>query len=107
MSGRALLGLGAGFAVWASAFVALYAMLSVGCRFGWEGVELLPGLSAQRAQLILLLALHLGVGAVLAVRFRVPPHGPFLWRLSYLAAVAALAASLFTFAGVLVLSSCA
>lgn len=106
MSGRALLMLGAGFAIWASAFVMLYAMLSIGCRFGWDGIALLPGLSLQRAQLALILLLHLAAGAALALKLRAGPSGSFVLRAAYLAALAALASSLFTFAPVFALPAC-
>lgn len=106
MSGRALLMLGAGFAIWASAFVALYAMLSVGCRFGWDGIELFGDLTLQRAQLVAILLLHLGAGAALAAVLRAPSGAPFLDRAAYVAAHAALGAGLFSFAAVFVLSPC-
>ena len=106
MNGRRLLMLGAGFTVWASAFVALYAMLSVGCRFGWDGVELLAGLTLQRAQLGAILLVHLAVGAALALRLHAPAGAPFLDRAAYLAAIAALVSSIFSFAAVFALSPC-
>lgn len=106
MSGGGLLMLGAGFTVWASAFVALYAMLSVGCRFGWDEIHLFGGLTAQRAQLVIILFVHLAAGAALAVMLRTGAGGPFLARASYLAAVAALGSSIFSFAAVFGLSAC-
>lgn len=104
MNGRALLMLGAGFTVWASAFVVLYAMLSVGCRFGWDGIELFAGLSLQRAQLIAILAVHLAAGAALAVMLR--EGASFLARAAYLAALAAVASTVLSFAAVFALSPC-
>jgi len=105
MSGRWLLMLGAGFTVWASAFVALYAMLSVGCAFGWHQMELVAGVSVQRAQLIAILFVHLVAGAALVVMLR-NVEGPFLVRASYLAAIAAFGSSIFSFAAVFGLSAC-
>jgi len=108
MNGAGLLRLGAGFAVWASAFVALYGMLSVGCRFGWEAIELLPGLTLQRAQLVAILLVHLGAGVALAAAFRPGRAGTsFLARTAFLAALAASGATAFAFAGVFALSACA
>ncbi len=105
MSARWLLMLGAGFTIWASAFVALYAMLSVGCAFGWHHVEVLAGVTLQRAQLVVILLVHLAAGMALIVMLR-NVQGPFLVRASYLAAVAALGSSIFSFAAVFGLSAC-
>ncbi len=105
MSARWLLMLGAGFTIWASAFVALYAMLSVGCAFGWHHVEVLAGVTLQRAQLVVILLVHLAAGMALIVMLR-NVHGPFLVRASYLAAIAALGSSIFSFAAVFGLSAC-
>lgn len=106
-----LLLLAAGFAVWAIAFVALYAMLSVGCRFGWDRIDLVAGLSLQRAQLLVLFAIHLAVGTVLALALRppFPREGTarhFVRWVAYWAAVAALGSTVFSFAGVVVLTAC-
>lgn len=106
MSGRRLLMLGAGFTLWAAAFVALYAMLSVGCRFGWDEIELAGGLTLQRAQLVAIFLAFLGAGAALAAGLRAGAGAPFLARAAYLAAVAALGASAFSFAAVFALSAC-
>ena len=106
MNGRGLLMLGAGFTLWAVAFVVLYAMLSVGCRFGWEAVELAPGLSLQRAQLVALFLVHLGIGVALALALRRRSDRGFLWRAAWLAALAAAASTAFSYAGVFFLSAC-
>lgn len=58
-----LLVLVAGLVIWSSAFVSLYALLSVGCAFGWEARSIGP-VSVQRA---VLLAVWLGHLAVLAL----------------------------------------
>jgi hypothetical protein len=106
VSGRDLAMLGAGFAIWAAAFVALYAMLSVGCAFGWERFEIVSGLSLQRAQLLAILAVSLMAGAWLAARLRTRAGDPFLRRAAHLAAVAALGSSVFSFFPVYGLSTC-
>jgi len=101
-----------GFIVWSSAFIALYAMLSVGCRFGWDQVELPGGMSLQRAQLIVILLVHLAAGLLLVLWLRKTAvareagAGAFLARVAWLAAVAALASTAFSFFGVFGLSSC-
>ena len=107
MSGRALFMLAAGFVIWSSAFVALYAMLSVGCRFGWHDIELAAGISVQRAQLVAIFLLHLAAVTALVLALRGHgPAAPFLPRASFLAALAALGSTLFSFAPVFVLSTC-
>ena len=106
MSGRGLFLLAAGFTRWAAAFVALYAMLSVGCRFGWDGIELAAGVTVQRAQLVALFLAFLAAGAWLAVMLRAGPRAPFLARAAYLAALAGRGASAFSFAAVFALSEC-
>lgn len=106
MKGRGLLMLGAGFALWAAAFVALYGMLSVGCRFGWHEIGLAGGISVQRAQLVGIFLAALAAGAALAMRLRAPAGAPFLDRAAYLAALAALGSSVLSFAAVFALSAC-
>lgn len=105
MNGHRLMLLGAGFGIWASAFVLLYAMLSVGCRFGWHEMELAGGLTVQRAQLVAILLLHVAAAAALAIALR-RRAGTFLPGAGYLAALAALAATIFTFAPIFALSPC-
>ena len=106
MNGRALAVLAAGFTLWAVAFVALYAMLSVGCRFRWDEVVLFGGVTLQRAQLVALYLAAVAAGAALALAFRRPADISFLWRAAYGASLAALCASVFSFAAVLGLSPC-
>lgn len=106
MSGRSLVALAAGFTLWAAAFVVLYAMLSVGCRFGWDGIEVADGISLQRAQLVALFLAFLAAGGWLAARLHAPPGTPFLDRTAFVAALAALAATGFSFAGVMALTAC-
>ena len=60
-----LLGLCAGLVVWTSAFVTLYAALSVGCAFGWEDRAFGP-VSLQRGVLLAIWIAHLvAVAAIL------------------------------------------
>ena len=107
MNGRALLMLAAGFIIWSSAFVVLYAMLSVGCRFGWHEIDLGAGLSVQRAQLAAIFVLHLAAGTALVfvLRGRVA-DAPMLPRASYLSALSALGSTVFCFAPIFALSTC-
>lgn len=105
MNGRALLLLGAGFTIWAAAFVALYALLSTGCRFGWDTVEIAAGLTLQRALLVAVFLFHLAACTAFAVVMR-GKNGQFLHKAAYGAAVAAAVSTLFTFAPVAVLSPC-
>ena len=79
-------------------------MLSVGCHFGWDGIELFGGLTLQRAQLVAILLVHLAAGAALAVMLR--GGASFLARTAYFSALAAFASTLFSFAAVFVLSPC-
>ena len=102
----------AGFLVWAAAFVALYGALSVGCRLGLKNVDLYAGLSVQRLMLVLLTAVFLVVHAALVLRLRTRNRRDgsdpalFLRHTAFVGSVAALAASAFTFMGVLGLTSC-
>jgi hypothetical protein len=61
--------LGGGFILWSSAFVALYAIFSIGCHFGWEQVELGP-MSLLRWILVALWAAHLVAHAAALVWIR-------------------------------------
>lgn len=104
------LALSLGFLVWASAFIALYGMLSVGCEFGWHEIALL-GTSVQRLQLIAILIVHVLAGAAVVVMLRRPGEGDnevaaFMRRVSYAAALAALGSTLFSFFAVFFLTEC-
>lgn len=107
----ALIDLASGFALWALAFATLYAMLSLGCRFGWDRVEVAAGVSLQRIQLLLILVMFVVAQARLLLRIASSadetPTAGFLRAAGRCAAVAAIAASLFTFAAVFVLQPCA
>ncbi len=107
---RSPLMLAAGFVVWTAAFVALYAMLSVGCRFGWHEIPF-AGTSVQRAQLIALFLVHVaaGIAVVAMLRGRATDDGEtaaFIRVAGYGAALAALGSTLFSFFGVFFLTAC-
>jgi hypothetical protein len=107
---RSPLALAFGFLVWASAFVALYAMLSIGCRFGWHEIAL-AGTSVQRLQLIAILMVHAAAGGavVFMVRQRIDGESEaasFMRHASHAAAVAALVSTLFSFFAVFFLTEC-
>jgi len=106
MTGRALMLLGAGFTVWAVAFVLLYGMLSVGCAFGWHEILLAGVTSLQRLQLVVLFLVHLSAIALLTVMLRRTARRSFLHAIGYGAAGAALAATVFTYGAVFFLSPC-
>ncbi|TYR30681.1 hypothetical protein FY036_18405 [Mesorhizobium microcysteis] len=106
-----LLLMAAGFTIWAVAFIALYGMLSVGCRFGWDRIDAVAGISVQRLQLLVLFAVHVAAGVALAVGLRPPfpregAGGHFVRWVGYWAAVAALGSTVFSFAGVFALTAC-
>lgn len=107
MTGRALLWLGAGFTLWAMAFVSLYAMLSVGCRFGWHQVELGGGVTLQRAQLVAILLFYVIACIGLVRATNSPRNASTLQIAAHWAARAATAAVIFVFAPIFVLSTCA
>ncbi|UPG74598.1 hypothetical protein MVG78_21140 (plasmid) [Roseomonas gilardii subsp. gilardii] len=102
----------AGFAVWGSAFVALYGGVSLGCAWGWDARPLGP-VSLLRGLLLLILAAHLLV-LTLLLRWcwrplrSAPGHslGHFLGLASLAATAAALLATLWTGLPVLGLSAC-
>ena len=98
-----LLLLAAGFALWASAFVVLYGLNAVGCAFEWPQ-------RLQRGLLLTALALHLTALAWLAwhcwQRRRDCSASGFLEYVGLGATVAALAATLLTFAPSVVLTLC-
>ena len=101
----------AGFGLWSLAFATLYSMLSVGCALGWHRVEPFPGISAQRMQVVVLaIVFTLGQSMIAwqLVAARRSPGSPtrFVRRVAYIAALAALGASVFTFAAVFLLSPC-
>ena len=72
-----------GFALWASAFVAMYSLNAVGCAFGWRS-------SFQRAALVFVFAAHLLTLGWIAMR---------QWHGSRAAHDAATSASFIDFVG--------
>ncbi len=102
--------LAAGFVVWSAAFVILYSALSIGCRQGWDMAQVFGGLSLQRLQLVGLYLVHLAIGALLIVwLYRLPAVSQlarFLHRIAIYTAFAALASTMFTFAGAIFLAPC-
>ncbi|SFZ86287.1 hypothetical protein SAMN02983003_3467 [Devosia enhydra] len=101
----------AGFVLWSLGFVALYGLNAVGCAMGWHLLGSEP-LTLQRLMLVLVLAATLaGVGALtLAQRREVGRQTQgregLILRAGYWASLAALGATLFTFAPVFALSTC-
>lgn len=104
----------AGFIVWSAAFVAVYAMLSIGCAFGWDQSFLGP-VSVQRLVLAGLLVVSLGAGwwvVRIAADRRKAAGGsgitlrPFMETAAWMAAWAALASTLFSLGPVLFLTAC-
>ncbi len=84
----------AGFGVWASALIWLYAVNGVGCAQGWE---------AQRPALAAVLAAHLAALGWLAGRMR---GGDLLGSVGVWCLWAAFAATALIYAPALVLSVC-
>lgn len=105
---RTLLLLAVGFTLWASAFVALYGVHALGCAFGWP-------LVLHRAIMLGLLGLHLAALAWMSSwcwrRWRTrgnaePRPLPFLELIGFGATIAALLATVFTFAPSFLLKLC-
>lgn len=110
-SGSDLLFLCAGLTVWASAFVSLYALLSLGCAYGLDERMMGP-ISLQRAVLVTNWALHLALNAGLVVwsrrraRRREGDPRAFLAKTAVAANIVALLATFVNYAPVLPLSTC-
>ncbi|WP_279483461.1 hypothetical protein [Aureimonas sp. SK2] len=108
-----LLILVAGLVIWSSAFVALYALLSIGCAFGWEDRGFGP-VSLQRAVLVGAWLAHLVLlGLLVAWTSRRAKRAKgddeiarFFARTALAAAVVAVAVTLVNYAPILVLSMC-
>jgi hypothetical protein len=97
----------AGFGVWCSALVFLYALHAIGCAFGWPA-------GALRLVLSLVLLAHLGVIAWMwrdqAAANRDPGFGStgaFLRTVTIWTLIAALATIVLTLGPALALSACA
>lgn len=102
----------AGFLIWSSAFLSLYAVASVGCAFGWPQMDAGP-LSLQRAVLVGLWVAHLAAFLPLAClvrRRRLPDRGDggavFMDAPAWTTG-AAFAATVFTGLPAAVLTACA
>jgi hypothetical protein len=102
---RRLLPLVTGFTLWASAFVSLYGVNAIACRFAWPR-------PFHRGILLLLLALHLVVLGWMTLRCwrrrrsQQDVRAAFIESVGLGLTIAALAATLLTFAPSLVLSTC-
>ncbi|ALN74312.1 hypothetical protein [Aureimonas sp. AU20] len=102
----------AGFVIWSSAFIALYAGLSVGCAFGWDQARFGP-VSLLRALLVGIWLLHLlMLGALwLLCRRRARQSGEaepdrFLAAAALTASIAAVVVTLVNYAPILNLTIC-
>lgn len=100
---RLILALIAGFSLWAVAFVALYALQALGCRWGWDGGVL-------RLVLVAAFAVVLVAQGWIALRLRAgsagPEPAPFLLRAGYWGSVAAFVSATLVFGPVLFASAC-
>lgn len=100
-AGPSPLRLVAGFVVWGSCLVALYALHAIGCHLGWDGRTLGP-LPLDRSVLVLAWIAHLGAFTPL-----LRPGAAEPWaRVHRAAAVAAFAATVWTGIPVAVLETC-
>lgn len=112
-SPRILLWLGAGFSVWAAAFVVIYATQALGCELGWDAARLGP-LSLHRAILIVLVLASIGAAFLVARRlstkraFEQSERGPgaLILTVATCSAYASIAATVFTFSGIITGSIC-
>ncbi len=113
-----LLMLVAGLVIWSSAFVSLYALLSIGCAFGWEAQAFGP-MSALRAALLALWLAHLAALALLVGwtrrrAQRAKAHGDgtgedverFFARTAWAATLVSVAVTLVNYAPIMGLSVC-
>ena len=105
---RDVLFLVAGFVLWSSAFVALYGGQALGCRLGWENVDLGP-ITLNRTVLLAVWAVHLCVigllTVVLARRYASASASPFIERAGLALSLCALAATIWIGFPVLVAKS--
>jgi hypothetical protein len=70
-----LIGVAFGWIVWSSTFVLLYAVMSLGCMFGWNDARA-GGANLLTIVLVALWVGHLAIlGALLAVTWRARPPG--------------------------------
>lgn len=111
-----VLAIAAGFTAWAVAFAALYGTQALGCRLGWQHLELLVGLTVQRVVLIAGFLAFLAATALLALALhrchrRVEADDRradtvFLGRVARDAGVAAIGAVVFCLVWVFWLAPC-
>lgn len=110
--GRPVLLLAAGFGLWSLAFVLLYSFQAVGCRLGWQEIEVASALTLQRAVLVALfaasIAVHIALWWALKRQREKTARGEegFASSVATDLAAAALGASLFCFLAVFWLSPC-
>ncbi|MBC7282227.1 hypothetical protein [Hoeflea sp.] len=99
----------AGFLLWAGAFLLIYFTQATGCRLGWQEKEMFGVLSLQRGSLVavylLACALHLGLIYAFG-QSEAQAERAFTHQTGRALAFAALAASLFCFAGIFWLTAC-
>ena len=96
---RHLLWLVAGFGLWATALVTLYALHAVGCTYGWTTPSLRFSMGAVLAGFLLALA-------VLVQRAHRAQVAGSIGRIGRWTLVAALAATLLTYGPTLLLTPC-
>ena len=103
---RRLWWLGAGFALWCSALVMLYALHAIGCTFGW-------GAAALHVSLAFVFVAHVVVIAWLwrDLATRKPDRaygrsGVFLHEVATWTLIAALASTVIVFSPMLLLTTC-
>ncbi len=109
----ALVLIGTGFAVWSAIFVGMYGAQALGCRLGWESVQIMSSLSLQRLIQIVFYIMGLAVALGLWMRLTNLAEAPatsatdrFTRKVSAWGALAALGSIAFTFAGAFWLSAC-
>ncbi|MGV3651453.1 MAG: hypothetical protein ACO1OK_08515 [Devosia sp.] len=101
----------AGFAIWSLGFVTLYGLNALGCSLGLHLLGSEP-FTAQRLMLVLvLLGTTAAVGTLVVMQNRElgraeAGRSGLILRAGYWTSLAALGATLFTFAPVFVLSTC-
>ena len=99
--------LAAGFVIWSSALVVLYAVHAIGCAFAWSAVPLRLGLAAV---ILVHLAAQAGIWHRLAARSSEVTDGRgtlgFLITVSLWATIAAITATVLTLGPPLLLAVC-
>lgn len=104
---RLIIWIAAGFVIWSSGFVALYALHAIGCAFAWQAGPIRLGLTAVLLLHILPLALMWRHLARQTPRDASAPRTrSFLATVALWSTVAALAATVLTLGPPLVLTTC-